>query len=267
MTDWQNHVLTPDWPAPSGVRALVTTRLGGCSKVPFDSFNTATLVGDDPSSVAANRALLRTCLPAEPAWLKQVHGVVVVDAATVGNGHAAGDASVAFAPGIVCVVQTADCLPVLFARDDGSAVGAAHAGWRGLCHGVLEETVARLGDPARLLAWLGPAIGPDAFEVGEEVRDAFMARDGNAINAFVPGTIAGKWLANIYMLARQRLLAVGVIRVYGGGLCTVSDAYRFYSYRRDRVCGLMASLIWLEDSNVAHVGSSHGTPPSIVVRP
>lgn len=246
MTDWQTHALLPDWPAPAGVQALVTTRLGGCSTAPFDTFNTATHVGDDAPSVAANRRLLRSSLPAEPAWLNQVHGIAVADAASVGNDAPTADASVAFTPGVVCVIQTADCLPVLFARDDGSAVGAAHAGWRGLCDGVLEATVARLGEPARLLAWLGPAIGPSAFEVGDEVRAAFMAHDAVASHAFLPGQREGKWLADIYLLAQQRLQAAGVTRIYGGGLCTVSDAARFYSYRRERVCGRMASLIWIE---------------------
>jgi len=245
-TEWQRQALIPDWPAPARVRALVSTRQGGCSVAPYASFNTATHVGDEPQAVAANRRLLRASLPAEPAWLDQVHGIAVVDAATVASVAPTADASVAFAPDTVCVIQTADCLPVLLARDDGSAVGAAHAGWRGLCDGVLEATIARLGEPAHLLAWLGPAIGPSAFEVGDEVRAAFMAHDGNAAKAFTAGERPGKWLADIYLLARQRLGAAGVTRIYGGGLCTVSDAERFYSYRRDRVCGRMASLIWME---------------------
>lgn len=245
-TDWQKQALLPDWPAPARVRSLVTTRLGGCSIAPYDSFNTATHVGDDPQAVAANRRLLRASLPAEPAWLDQVHGVAVVDATTVGSDTPSADASIAFAPGAVCVIQTADCLPVLLARDDGSAVGAAHAGWRGLCDGVLEATVARLDEPSRLLAWLGPAIGPGAFEVGDEVRAAFMAHDSNAALAFTAGERPGKWLADIYLLARQRLRAAGITLIYGGSLCTVGDEGRFYSYRRDRVCGRMASLIWME---------------------
>ncbi|MDN3576653.1 peptidoglycan editing factor PgeF [Chitinimonas viridis] len=245
MSDWIRHAMTPDWPVPQGVHALVTTRRGGVSLPPYDSFNLGDHVADAPAAVAANRALLRTALPAEPTWLNQVHGTVVVEA-----GHAAtpvpqADASVAFGAGAVCLVMTADCLPVLFAREDGMAVGAAHAGWRGLHDGVLEATIARLGEPARLLAWLGPAIGPDAFEVGDEVRQAFVGHDPAAAMAFRPGVAPGKWWADIYSLARQRLAAAGVSRVYGGGLCTVADAQQFFSYRRDRVTGRMASMIWM----------------------
>ncbi|WP_373278937.1 peptidoglycan editing factor PgeF [Chitinimonas koreensis] len=244
--DWLAHALLPDWPVPARVRALVTTRQGGVSAAPYESFNLGTHVRDDPAAVAANRAALAAVLPAEPAWLTQVHGTNVVDATEKGLLPPMADASVAFGPGAVCTVMTADCLPVLFARDDGSAVGAAHAGWRGLCDGVLEATVARLGEPARIVAWLGPAIGPDAFEVGDEVRTAFMAHGEAAAEAFRPGESAGKWWCDLYLLARQRLAAAGVRSVHGGGLCTVSDRARFFSYRRDCTTGRMAALVWIE---------------------
>lgn len=249
MVDWRTHALCPNWPAPAKVRALSTTRQGGVSLGGYDSFNLATHVGDIPEAVAANRALLRQALPADPCWLEQVHGIAVVDAETIALPVPA-DASVAFRPGVVCVVQTADCLPVLLARCDGTAVGAVHAGWRGLCQGVIEATVNRLGPPGALLAWLGPAIGPDAFEVGEDVRTAFMAHDPQAQQAFAATGQPGKWRANLYQLARQRLTACGVWQVYGGDYCTVADAGRFYSFRRDRNTGRMASLVWLAPEEV-----------------
>ncbi|WP_293765976.1 peptidoglycan editing factor PgeF [uncultured Aquitalea sp.] len=239
--------LSADWPAPARVRTLITTRQGGASQGPYAGFNLGTHVGDDPAHVAANREQLRQLLPAEPAWLNQVHGTHVVDAADIGEILVDADASVARAPGAVCVVMTADCLPVLLTNREGTTVGAAHAGWRGLCDGVIEATVESMGaEPATLMAWLGPAIGPDAFEVGGEVRDAFMAADPAADAAFSP-IADGKYLADIYLLARQRLQALGVTEVYGGDFCTVIDRPRFYSYRRDRVTGRMASLIWLQD--------------------
>jgi YfiH family protein len=239
MTDF----LLPDWPAPANVRALVTTRAGGDSVGPYASFNLATHVGDDPAAVAANRRRLRRHLPAEPAWLDQVHGTVCV-AAEAGGLPATADASVSFAPGRVCAVLTADCLPVLFCDERGAAVAAAHAGWRGLAAGVLEATVAAMGLPAsRLLAWLGPAIGPAAFEVGDEVRAAFVGPDPATATAFVAHG-EGKWLCDLYRLARRRLALAGVDRVHGGGLCTHGDPDRFYSYRRDGVTGRMASLVW-----------------------
>lgn len=246
--DW----ITPDWPAPAGVGAFMTTRVGGVGRSPYDGFNTATHVGDDPAAVAENRRLLRRHLPAEPLWLNQVHGAGVARFPATGVPDA--DASVAFRPGQVCVVQTADCLPVLFRDRAGTVVAAAHAGWRGLAAGVLEETVAAMNvPPEEILAWLGAAIGPRAFEVGEEVREAFVGRHALAGVAFrpaLPGTLdeaPRKWLADIYALARVRLAAAGVERVYGGGLCTFSDPARFFSYRREPRTGRMASLIWLQD--------------------
>lgn len=246
--------IIPDWPASVNVRALQTTRDGGVSVGAYATLNLGDHVGDDPVAVARNRALLRATLPAEPVWLKQVHGNVVADAdRTVGVPEA--DAALARQTGKVCAVMTADCLPLLLCDEAGTVVAAAHAGWRGLAGGVVEATVKAMNvAPERLLVWLGPAIGPQAFEVGEEVRQAFMAHDPEAAKAFVSRfpiahhpspTTAQKWLADIYLLARQRLALLGVERVYGGGLCTYTDAEHFYSYRRDQATGRMASLIWL----------------------
>lgn len=237
--------IVPDWPAPARVRALSTTRAGGVSVAPYDSLNLGTHVGDDPANVAANRAQVRRIVPSEPAWLNQVHGTVVVDAASVA-GVPDADASVSRTPGAVCVVMTADCLPVLLCDRAGTVVGAAHAGWRGLHGGVIEATITAMQvAPADVIAWLGPAIGPTAFEVGDEVRAAFVAVDAIADAAFKPAGQPGKWLADIYLLARQRLAALGVTAVYGGDCCTVSESRRFFSYRRDGVTGRMASLVWL----------------------
>jgi len=237
--------IVPDWPAPAAVRALVTTRSGGVSGAPYEGLNLGSHVGDAAAAVHANRRLLAAHLPAEPVWLEQVHGVDVVRAATASAG-AAADAAFTREAGVVCAVLTADCLPVLFCDRGGSVVAAAHAGWRGLLGGVLERTVRAMGvPPDGLMVWLGPAIGPAAFEVGDEVRAAFLEHDMAAAAAFVPGRTAGKWMADIYALARQRLAALGVDQVFGGGLCTVSDRTRFYSYRRDGVTGRFASLVWI----------------------
>lgn len=238
------HCITPDWPAPANVRALQTTRKGGGSSSPYDSFNLGSHVGDNPMAVSRNRMLLAPLLPSEPVWLNQLHGVSVADA-----GHAGclpqADASVTTHKGAVCVVMTADCLPVLLCDEKGSVVGAAHAGWRGLCDGVIEATVHEMRVPAStLMAWLGPAIGPGAFEVGDEVRSAFMLQQPHAAEAFVAAA-EGKWLADLYQLARLRLNALGITRVYGGEFCTYSDSERFYSYRRDGVTGRMGTFIWL----------------------
>ncbi|MEQ6290621.1 peptidoglycan editing factor PgeF [Vogesella sp. MAHUQ-64] len=238
--------ITPAWPLPANVGSLITTRKGGVSPAPYASLNLGDHVGDDAANVSANRALLRQQLPAEPAWLEQVHGTVVVDAATVPPGSKPkADASFSRSPGVVCSIMTADCLPVLLADRAGTVVGAAHAGWRGLCGGVIEATVQAMNEPAaNLIAYLGPAIGPDAFEVGAEVREAFLAHDIHAVTAFQP-IDDGKYLADIYQLARQRLAALGISEVYGGDACTVIDRDRFFSYRRDQITGRMASLIWL----------------------
>ncbi len=238
--------LRPDWPAPARVRAISTTREGGVSCAPRDSFNLGSRCGDDPQAVAENRARLRRwlALPSEPAWLRQVHGARTIDAASAAVDVEA-DVSVAFTPDVVCAVLTADCLPVLFCDREGSRVAAAHAGWRGLAAGVLEATIDTLNVSGRqLLAWLGPAIGPQVFEVGAEVRAAFVEHNQASANAFKP-LPAGRWLADIYLLARLRLKAKGITQIYGGVLCTYSDPARFFSYRRDRHTGRMASLIWL----------------------
>lgn len=241
-------MIIPDWPAPANVRSLITTRSGGVSAAPYASLNLGDHVGDNPQHVKHNRAVLSTHLPAEPRWLKQVHGIAVADACMTG---AEADASVAFQAGEVCAVLTADCLPVLLCDQSGTVVGAAHAGWRGLLNGVIESTVAAMQVPSSsLLAYLGPAIGPQAFEVGDEVRAAFVAADPEAASAFSPSDRQAetrKWLADIYRLARLRLEKLGVAGVYGGGLCTYADAELFFSYRRDGVTGRMASLIWLEN--------------------
>jgi YfiH family protein len=240
--DW----IIPEWPVPQRVRALITSRNGGGSTGPYASMNVGLRVGDDPDAVEANRRLLKHFLPAEPKWLDQVHGTTVVDAETVAHPVQA-DASVTKIPGCVGVVMVADCLPILFADRTGSAVAAAHAGWRGLAGGVIENTVRALDRPPQnLFAYLGPAIGPSAFEVGNDVRDAFIAANRAADHAFRPHK-PGKWLADLFVLARQRLAKAGVVNVYGGGLCTYSSPARFFSHRRDKVSGRMAALIWIEN--------------------
>lgn len=239
-------LIRPDWPAPAWVQAWSTTRSGGVSEGPFDSLNLGDHVGDDAERVGRNRARVREHLglPAEPLWLRQVHGCEVAEAGAVPSGCAA-DAAVARSPGRVCAVLTADCLPLLLCDRVGQVVAAVHAGWRGLAAGVVEQAVGALAvDPWQVLAWLGPAIGPDAFEVGPEVRDEFLAADSGAGQAFRPG-MGGRWLADLDTLARRRLERAGVRSVYGGGHCTFSDPSRFFSYRRDGVTGRMASLIWL----------------------
>ena len=241
--------IIPDWPAPTTVQALSTTRWGGVSRPPYASLNLADHVGDGPAHVAENRRRLSVLagLPAEPAWLEQVHGTVVVTAESVLKPVAA-DAAFTRQPGRPCVVMTADCLPVLFCDRAGSVVAAAHAGWRGLAGGVLGATVARLATPPEnLLAWLGPAIGPQAFEVGDEVRAAFLALDAGNADGFQPSP-TGRWLADLYVLARRQLQTLGVTAIYGGDGCTFSEPERFFSYRRENRTGRMATLIWLNSS-------------------
>ncbi len=251
-------LIVPDWDVPARVRAYVTTRAGGVSQAPYDSLNLGAHVGDEPEAVSHNRQRLCEALelPAEPLWLEQVHGHAVARAGDIGGSLPCADASVSRQAGEVCVVMTADCLPVLFCSDRGDGVAAAHAGWRGLHGGILEATVeAMLGDggsAGHILAWLGPAIGPDAFEVGGEVRDAFVQKLGESdevLAAFRPSaTVDGqaRFLADLYALARITLGRVGVSRISGGEFCTYRDRERFYSYRRDGVTGRMASLIWIE---------------------
>lgn len=237
--------IVPNWPAPTHVRAGVTTRQGGVSTGPYASFNLGDHVGDAPVAVAANRHLLRAQLPAEPVWLQQTHGTRCVDAATAAPGTAA-DAAFTRSHGVVCAVLSADCLPVLLCDAAGTVVAVAHAGWRGLAAGVIEATVAAMGVAGEdLLAWLGPAIGPRHFEIGAAVRDIFLAHDRQAELAFVAQR-DGKWLCDIYRLAAQRLAALGVRRLTTAGFCTVRDSERFFSYRRDGATGRMASLIWLD---------------------
>ncbi|MDX5297405.1 MAG: peptidoglycan editing factor PgeF [Gammaproteobacteria bacterium] len=241
-------LLIPDWPAPPGVRAVVTTRLGGVSHAPWASLNLAQHVGDDPQAVTQNRHRLCAALgvaETAPVWLEQVHGIDVRRLPD-STGEVRADASVTDQVGPVCVVMTADCLPVLFCDRAGTQVAAAHAGWRGLVNGVLEATLARFAQPEHVMAWMGPAIGPGAFEVGEEVRQAFVDDMVQAGQAFVATSVPGKYLADLYLLARLRLQRAGVSAIYGGGECTFTDAARFYSFRREPVTGRMASLIWLE---------------------
>jgi len=245
------EVIAPDWPAPPAVRAAFTLRMGGVSAAPFDSLNVGAHVGDAGAAVTENRRRVRAQLrlPAEPLWLEQVHGIEVADLdAASGRAsapHLTADAAIARRAGSVCAMQVADCMPVLFAARDGSAVAAAHAGWRGLAAGVLEATLARLAvAPSGLIAWLGPAIGPAHFEVGGEVRAAFLAHDAAAAAAFTANT-RGRWQCDLNALARRRLSAAGVTAVFGGGWCTYSDPLRFFSYRRAGRCGRMAALIWL----------------------
>ena len=237
--------ITPDWPAPPNVQAFVTTLAGGVSTGSYAEMNLGDHVGDDPRLVEKNRARLRTYLPSEPVWLKQVHGTRVIRADEKNNSVEA-DASMTTAPGVALAIQTADCLPVLLCDRDGAVVGAAHAGWRGLCLGVIENTVAAMNKPGHaLLAYLGPAIGPNRFEVGLEVRAEFITHDANAAMFFKEHE-NGKWLADLYGLAKQRLQVLGITQVYGGDFCTATEKDRFYSYRRDRITGRMATVIWLE---------------------
>ena len=242
-------VLRPEWSVPSCVRATFSLRAGGVSAAPFDSLNISARVGDLPFAVTENRRRLShsLSLPTEPLWLEQVHGTAVLEVGAADppvSGRTA-DAVITRLPGRVCVIQVADCLPVLLAASDGSVVAAAHAGWRGLAAGVLEATVNRMGlDPSRLVAWLGPAIGIGHFEVGDEVRSAFLAREATADFAFVVNA-RGRWQCDLVGLARRRLGALGVGSVFGGAWCTYADPVRFFSFRRDARCGRMAALIWL----------------------
>ncbi len=243
-------LLVPDWPAPARVRALMSLRGGGVSAAPYDSLNLGDHVGDDGAAVLRNRALLAGQSGAAPVFMQQVHGTAVE---RLPSPHAVpvADACMSLQPGLACTVMVADCLPVLFCDTAGRAVAAAHAGWRGLGAGVLEQTVAALRDAvpqARWLAWLGPCIGPTAFEVGDEVRAAFLAQSTGAADCF-RGHSACKWLADLPALARLQLAALGLQGIHGNDgsapWCTVSDASRFFSHRRDRVSGRMAACIWL----------------------
>ncbi|NQD38927.1 peptidoglycan editing factor PgeF [Permianibacter sp. IMCC34836] len=250
------ELIRPDWPAPASVQAFASTRCGGVSTGAYAGLNLGAHTGDNPAAVASNRALLRQrlALQNQPHWLNQVHGVAVAELTaelatekrteTIATVPVTADASVSRAVDTVCAVLTADCLPVLFCDRAGQWVGAAHAGWRGLCAGVLEQTLAHYhGARSELMAWLGPAIGPTAFEVGPEVRAEFVRHDAAAASAFRAGA-ADRWYADLYALARQRLQAAGVNAIFGGGFCTFSEPQRFYSYRRDQQTGRQATLIW-----------------------
>ena len=240
--DW----IVPDWPAPANVRAAITTRAGGVSCGPYASFNLGYSTGDDPAAVRENRERLRARLPAEPRWLKQVHGARVVEAESVDEPPQA-DAATARDRGTVCAIMVADCLPVLLTDATGSVVAAAHAGWRGLASGVVDHTVAAMvgrgADPTTLMAFIGPGIGPTAFEVGDDVYAAYTEKDAGAAAAFRPHA-EGKWLADLPLLARRALARCGVKTIHGGDLCTYSEAARFYSYRRDRTTGRMGAFVW-----------------------
>ncbi len=242
MNDW----ITPDWPAPSNIRAITTTRNGGFSHRPYDSMNISSYVGDDPKAVQKNREYLQSTLntPSQPQWLEQVHGTLAVNAAHITEPVKA-DACYSNEKNIVCTIQTADCLPVLLCNKTGTTVAAIHAGWRGLADGIIEETIKAMACRGNeLIAWLGPAIGPKAFESGDDVRNAFIAHDEQAKTAFIRQA-NGLWLADIYKLAQQRLAGQGVTACYGGNFCTYHDKERFYSFRRDQTTGRMATLIWL----------------------
>lgn len=239
-------LIVPQWPLPPGVRACSSTRIGGVSQAPYDSLNLGAHCGDNQADVDENRARVYQAagFPQQPVWLEQVHGRDVLKLTGEPPASKRADAAWTNRRGTVCAVMTADCLPVLFCNKAGTEVAAAHAGWRGLYDGVLEETVASFTDaPENIIAWMGPAIGPTAFEVGAEVREAFMARDAQAVNAFVPK--GEKYMANLFELARQRLGNVGVTQLYGGDRCTYSEPDEFFSWRRDRTTGRLASFIWL----------------------
>ncbi|MCL2919845.1 peptidoglycan editing factor PgeF [Shewanella litorisediminis] len=254
-------MLRPHWPLPPGVKLAFTDREGGVSEPPYDGLNLGLHVGDDAGRVELNRRELvaALALPCEPLWLEQVHGTEVylavdgnqvvedddiLDVGTCGNKPPVADASYTNRSGTVCAVMTADCLPVLFASADGQEVAAAHAGWRGLCEGVLEQTLACFSvPPAQIHAYLGPAIGPNAFEVGAEVRTAFLAKDPGAHVCF-HASVEGKFLADLFSLAKRRLMHAGVVQCFSTDICTFSHPNDYFSYRRDGVTGRMASLIW-----------------------
>lgn len=236
----------PDWPAPDRVRALVTTRGGGVSTGPYASLNLGDHCGDTAHSVLENRRLLCARTPAQPVWLRQVHGTAVLRLEGMSANQEA-DAAIATRPGLACAIMVADCLPILVASEDSRAVAGIHVGWRGLAAGVIENTLSQLGRARSLLAWLGPAISQEAYEVGAEVRAACLARDPRLEAAFAPSR-PDHWKLDLYAAARRRLEECGVRteRIYGGGFCTYRDARRFFSYRRERVTGRIAALIWLD---------------------
>lgn len=240
--------ITPDWPAPDNVRALTTTRASGVSQPPWDSFNLGDHVGDNPAHVAENRRRLSRAIgvpESSIAWIRQTHGTNI--ARFPGPEAPEADASLTTGPGTACAILTADCLPVIYCNTEGTRIAAAHAGWRGLCDGILENVAASMGNPVHTMAWLGPAIGPDQFEVGPEVRKAFLSHDSQAKACFTPSPRQpDHYMANLYQLARQRLQQAGITQIYGGTHCTKTESDRFYSYRRDGTTGRMATLVWLK---------------------
>ncbi len=240
-------MLTPSWPVSVNVKAVSSTRAGGCSGGPFQSLNLGNHVGDDPTAVSRNRQLFQTTakMPGQPVWLNQTHSTHCVVLGSDVTATLDADASFSRQPGLICTVMTADCLPLLLCNQAGTEVAAVHAGWRGLCNGVIENTLQLFSRPADCLAWLGPAISQGAFEVGAEVRAAFIQQEPAAGSAFIAGE-QGKWLADLYLLARQRLARCGVTAVYGGECCTYLQSHDFFSYRRDGQTGRMATAIWLE---------------------
>jgi polyphenol oxidase len=239
--------ITPDWPAPRHIKSIQTTRVGGISLGPYASLNLGDHVNDNANHVAHNRQLLNVFVPSEPVWLNQVHGVRVINAANSGCLESA-DAAYATKANVVCVTMTADCLPILLCDTKGTVVAAVHAGWRSLCDGVIEATVKAMQvNNASLMAWLGPAIGSNAFEVGADVRAQFIAQDANAAQAFKQK--ADKWLGDLYQIARQRLRYLGISAIYGGGECTYGNPTQFFSFRRDGDTGRMGTLIWIEEND------------------
>ena len=242
--DPNEHLIIPDWPAPFNVKAMQTTRRGGVSKAPYDTLNLGLHVGDSAMAVEQNRMRLSHFFPSEPVWLEQVHGTMVADA---DSASCLPRADACIGRRGVCVVMTADCLPILLCDKAGTVVGAVHAGWRGLATGVIEATTTAMNvAPESLMAWLGPAISQPAFEVGEEVRAAFVDLDSEAASDFVSG-VPGKYHADIYQLARRRLNVLGIRNVYGGNRCTYRETEHFFSYRRDGVTGRMGTFIWLQE--------------------
>ena len=241
-----NNWITPNWPATSNIQAFFTTRQGGFSRDLYAGFNLGDHVGDNPLLVQKNRAELRNTLPGEPRWLKQVHGKTLVWVDKDNRILPEADAALSCHPGVICAVLTADCLPVFLCNDAGTIVSVVHAGWRGLAAGIIERTVTEM-DSNGIMAYLGPAIGPNYFEVGEEVREIFIQHDKRSAVAFTPHhkEKKGKWFANIFLLAQQRLTEIGITKIYSSYECTVSDPTRFFSHRRDGNTGRMAGLIWI----------------------
>ncbi len=236
------EVVKADWPAPANVQAFTTTKMGGFSKDAWSSMNLGQRCGDKPAAVQRNREKLVSQLPAAPKWLQQVHGRRVLTHSLVGSETPKADAMVSFSPGQVCAILTADCLPVLFCNRAGNRIAAAHAGWRGLAQGVLQAAAKQMDEaPGEIMAWLGPAIGPKVYQVGEDVRQAFAQEHGIYFRKN-----GDRWSLDLCGVARRMLTQLGIAAVYGGHFCTFSDSERFFSFRRDGVTGRMASVIWLE---------------------